>query len=202
MKEYKPVQSSADLEYGKNILQSVKGQAGPKQKRPCPTCDSPCPCSGSSVCACNCSYDCPSLHKELSLDPERYPIEKEIIPLVFAINSLHACPSYWSCEGHENRNGELIKLPRVNFYSSSTILPSLITESLVVLSFKKVVKYRWKVSSAGMTEQLQAQYVIEPDVSPGELNILSELQSDVRCIADHLFAGVKQKAMNKLRALH
>lgn len=202
MKEYKPEQSLTDLEYGKGILKSVINQPGPKQKRPCPTCDSPCPCSGSRICACNCSYECPSLPRQLSLDPDRYPIEKEIIPLVFAINSLHACPSYWSCEGHENANGQLIKPPRVNFYSSSTILPSLIVECLVVLSFKKVIRFRWKVTSAGMTENLQAQYIIEPDVNIGEKNILSTLQADVRCIADNLFAGVKDKAFSKLRALN
>ena len=201
MKEYKPVQDQLALEQGKRVLQSVISHPSPQQKRPCPSCDSPCSCSGSKTCACECSYECPSLPYKLSLDPVRYPVEKEIVPLVFAINSLHACPSYWSCEGHENSNGELIKPPRVNFYSSSTVLPSLITECLSVLYFKKTVKYRWRVISAGMTEDLHAQYVIEPDVEPGLKNELFLLQKDVKSIADNLFAGVKEKARFKLRSI-
>ena len=201
MKEYKPVQDQSALEQGKSVLQSVVSHPSPNQKRPCPTCDSPCPCLGSKTCACECSYDCPSLPAKLSLDPVRYPVEKEIVPLVFAINSLHACPSYWSCEGHENSAGQLVKLPRVNFYSSSTVLPSLITESLSVLYFKKVIMYRWQVVSAGMTEDLHAQYIIEPDVKTGLQNELQFLQKDVKAIADNLFTNVKQKAWSKLKSL-
>ena len=199
MKEYKPEQSMDAVEYGRNILQSVIQQSGPSVVRPCPACVSPCSCSGSSSCGCDCSWDCPSLPEQLSSDPEKYPIEKEIIPLVFAVNSLQHCPSYWSCEGHENEDGELLKVPRVNFYSNTTQIPSLITECLVILSYKKVTAYRWKVTSVGMTDDLQSQYMIEPDMVLGEKNILSILQQDVRKIASNLFSGVKEKARHRLR---
>lgn len=201
MKEYKPAQDTEIAARARTVLQTVINHPGPTQKRPCPTCDSPCPCSSSKTCACACSYECPSLPKELSLDPLRYPVEKDIIPLVFAINSLPDCPSYWSCEGHENARRELVKVPRVNFYANSTLLPSLITESLVVLSCKKLIKYRWRVVSAGMTDELQSQYTIEPDVHPGLTGELKSLQQDVKSIADNLLFSVKQKAGFKLNSI-
>ena len=55
--------------------------------------------------------------------------------------------------------------------------------------------------SAGMTEDLQAQYLIEPEVSLGAVDELKYLQQDVKAIADNLFSGVKQKAGFKLRSL-
>ena len=37
----------------------------------------------------------------LSSDPERYPIEPGIVPLVFALRGLRVFEPCWSCEGHD-----------------------------------------------------------------------------------------------------
>ena len=109
MREYKPEQNINNMKYGQAVLQNIIDQPGPKEKRPCPTCTVPCAGSKSTTCTCECSWKCPFLRIELSTDLVKYPIENEIIPLVYAINSLQICPSYWSCEGHENDEGTLIR---------------------------------------------------------------------------------------------
>jgi hypothetical protein len=198
MREYKPEQSLANIEYGVQVLQNILDQPGPQQKRPCPTCTVPCACSRSTSCTCQCSWKCPFLSIQLSSDPVKYPIESKIIPLVYAVNSLQVCPSYWSCEGHENDDGGLRHSPRVNFYSDSVIIPSLLTEYFGRLYFQKVTSYRWKITSLGMTSKFQAQYMIEPDIMRGVQGQLKILQADVFRIANCLYAGVNQDACSRL----
>ncbi len=201
MREYKPEQKLSNIDYGKQVLQNIIDQPGPKQKRPCPTCSVPCACSRSTSCTCECSWKCPFLSIELSSEPVKYPIEPEILPLVYAVNSLQVCPSYWSCEGHQNDKGELIRHPRVNFYSDSVITPSLIIEYFGQLYFKKITTYRWKVTALGMTADFQAQYMIEPDIALGASYQLKVLQMDVKRIANCLYDGINNKAKQRLEDL-
>ncbi|MCZ6862069.1 MAG: hypothetical protein O7I42_17635 [Alphaproteobacteria bacterium] len=43
----------------------------------------------------------------MSSEPEEFPIESAIVPLVYAFHSLRLTPPCWSCEGHYNRSGGL-----------------------------------------------------------------------------------------------
>ena len=89
---------------------------------------------------------------ELSSDPVKYPIEQGIIPLVFALNSTGFSQSFWSCEGHEDNEKKLYRLPRVQFYSSSLIFPSLLIELLNNLYFKKIISSKWKLLAQGLDD--------------------------------------------------
>ena len=201
MKEYHPEQKLINIQYGKHLLENIINQPTPKQKRPCPTCSVPCACSRSTSCTCQSCWKCPFLSIELSSDPIKYPIEPKIIPLVYAVNSLQICPSYWSCEGHENENNQLSKKPRVYFYSNSIIIPSLFTEYLGFLSFKKITSYRWKITALGMTDDFQARYMIEPDIDLWVVKQLGILQEDVKRIANCLHDGVVEYARSRLKKL-
>ena len=137
MRYFKPEKKLTNIAYGRQILQNILRQHSPKEKRPCPNCTVPCPCSKSTVCCCQCSWKCPFLSIELSSDPIKFPIEAGILPLVYAMNSLHCCTTYSSCEGHENSHGELRRPPRLYFYSDTVIIPSIIVDYLRQLIFKK-----------------------------------------------------------------
>ena len=89
----------------------------------------------------------------------------------------------------------------MNFYCNSVIIPSLIIEYFNNLYFKKITTYKWKVTALGMTELLQAQYMIEPEINTSAYEKLSLLQSDVKKIANCLHDGIKQNAVSRLEEL-
>ena len=84
--------------------------------RPCPDCDLPCPAHASPECCCGCSAACPDVSRQMSVEPDAYPIEPGIAPLVFEFYALRLCPPCWSCEGHVDAAGKLTRLPRVWFF--------------------------------------------------------------------------------------
>ena len=88
-------------------------------QRPCPGCQARCPHCGGTQCTCNCGPDCNQVRRALSQDADRYPLEANIVPLVYALNASGVFQPFWSCEGHSNTDRAISRPPQVWFYAAS-----------------------------------------------------------------------------------
>ena len=88
---------------------------------------------------------CPDAPKALSIDPDRYPVEPRILPLVFEMKRLRVFDPCWSCEGHSAADGSLWKTPMVWFYCKSTIYLRLLRDGLSQLKLSGRLKSPWDV---------------------------------------------------------
>lgn len=177
-----------------------------KEKRPCISCHKICNCDKhSNRCTCDCSVDCSDAPRYLSSDPDRYPIESNVVPLVYVMSALRVVPPCWSCEGHFTSKGGLQRLPQLWFYSASTIYPELISEYLKELDFHHQVNYSWMVTVCPHTESNVTTFTIMPerpdDVKMSEI-ILQKMQSDFQTISVTLREGLFQLAKYKLSKMN
>ena len=104
-----------------------------------------CPQCGSTACRCTCSPQCAEAPRALSSDPDRYPIEPAVLPLVFEMKRIGLFEPCWSCEGHLGTDGALWKLPRVWFYCDSMAHLRLLADLLDALEFSHRLAVRWQV---------------------------------------------------------
>lgn len=138
----------------------------------------------------------------MSSDPERYPIEPKIVPLVYAMHASRVCPPCWSCEGHWAEDREtVIKLPRVWFYAHSAMYPRLIAEYLDDLTFQKKLVNPWTVRVLSWSSGLSTRFSIEPGMLPGIGVNLTQLQHEAKTIAENLNQVLRVKARNYLSGL-
>lgn len=163
--------------------------------RPCAGCHLRCACSGSMQCGCGCSPDCAEAVHQLSSDPEKFPIETGILPLVYAFKCLGACDPFWSCEGHNGPSGRAMRLPAVWFYARSVLYPRLITEYAAKLHVQKQTRYPWHVTvTHSDTTNLDTAFSLEPNIRLEAEPSLAALHSDIGVIAANLVTGIKKKA--------
>lgn len=182
-----------------NDLRHLLQQPSVEEIRPCPGCVKPCPCSQSTTCTCHCSPECEYAPFVMSSEPERYPIEKNILALVFGLNCLRVLPPYWSCEGHNFPSGEIFRVPQVWFYSRSIIYPKLIGEYVHQLKIKDTIHYPWHICLAYADNSLETGFSIEPDVKGIENPELTMMQKDVQTIADNLLSRIQELAKEYIR---
>lgn len=182
-------------------LEVLLDQPSDKQRRPCPDCTIRCSCSRhSTTCCCGCSPECAVAPRALSSDPDRYPIEPAIVPLVYCMTDLRVIETCWSCEGHINDAGSVVKLPQVWFYSPSTVYPALIAHRLGSLRIQGVLSSEWIVSVSAFSESVHATtFLIRPIRAESDL-ILEALQEDIRCVASGFQAEVRRLARTMLKA--
>ena len=166
-----------------------------KEVRPCPGCAVPCRCSQSTQCVCMCSPECIFAPREMSTDPDDWPIETHIVPLVYALNSTRVCPPCWSCEGHADAEGTLHRKTSVWFYSESVVYPHLIADYLSDLQMDRAVSCRWQVSVVEWGHRVDTTYSIEPDpIDPAHAHFDS-LWRDADTIATGRVAGMRSRAL-------
>jgi hypothetical protein len=190
----------------RNDLLELLSQDDDKERRPCPDCHTLCKCDKhSSHCTCGCSADCEDAPRMLSSDPELYPIESNVIPLVYAMSVLRVTEPCWSCEGHLKEDGELLRPPQVWFYSDSTVYPELISDYLHNLSFIKETSCLWTVMICQHTASSSTTFSIKPELSD-EINmtskILRQLQNDLHVISYSLRDKVFKLAEKKLQDMN
>lgn len=158
-------------------------------------CRSICPQCGSTDCQCQCSADCPEAGRNLSVEPDEYPIEPGILPLVFEMKRLGLFTPCWSCEGHMGHDGKLWKLPRVWFYSESETHVRLLAGGLKELEFGKKLNTRWQVVvTFSDDDDPETTYSIEPVDLSGGGPPLAKLQQDVATIAGALDSIIASQA--------
>lgn len=123
-------------------LRELLSQPSEADLRVCPECTLTCPSCGSTACTCVCSMDCQHIPAQMTSD-SRFPIEPAIAPLVYALSSLRVCEPCWSCEGHADAQGKVIRIPRVWFYCRSLTYPRLMDRYFSHLKLKKRLNYPW-----------------------------------------------------------
>ena len=154
--------------------------------RPCMSCGLRCKKCGQTDCTCNCSPDCPEASALLSSDPEVFPIEPNIVPLVFALARLKVCPPCWSCEGHLDRDGNIHRRPGVWFYANSIVYPQLIGEAIQALTISGRLQAPWQVALVSLGRGTNTSFSIEPILEGKNYLTLSHLWEDVKVISKAL----------------
>jgi len=176
-----------------NLLQNLIE----RKERPCPGCTLPCPCSQSTSCSCGCSPECEYCPSRMSSEPDRYPIEKKIVPLVYAFFDSHVYEPCWSCEGHLNNSGDHIhKLPRIWFYTSSIVYTRLLAAYLEDLHFKKQLTHAWGIRILGWSDTSEARFSLEPILGERDSAHLLDLQNDAAVIAKSLKKSVYELGLD------
>jgi len=171
----------------KQALIDLINQPSDKQDRPCPGCRFAVGHEQSVTTSEHCSAECVYAGKQMSSDPEKYPIEHSIVPLVYAFYTLRLLMPCWSCEGHADAKGNIFKTPKLWFYTTNDFFAKLVAQ--YVSSLKGVGKLNehctvrilpFSQSMFTTTNSLEPQ-----DVIPKQTN-LQTLQQDIEVIASNL----------------
>ena len=146
-------------------------------------------------CQCMCHCECPDAGKLLSSDPEKFPIEAGIVPLVYEMKREGSCVPCWSCEGHERPDGSLWKIPRVWFYCSSMAQLRLIGSAAHAMFVAKKLKTPWQVvithSDPG---NVDTTFSLEPNLDPDNPVTLTDLRADILSLAKEYADFLKSEA--------
>lgn len=196
-----PEEDAEFLQARRVELGELLGEPLPNEVRPCPGCELPCPGTGSVTCARHCDRTCPHAPLQLSSEPEEFPVESGIVPLVFALYSLRQVEPCWSCEGHLKADGTFHRLPQVWFYCRSQVLPRLFVDVLSQLRAQGVTQATWVVNvTYAAEESLDPVFAMRPDLSLSEPYDLPTLQRDIEGLADALLEAVRDRARHYLKA--
>ena len=160
------------------------------------SCRTVCNVCGRLDCRCMCQAVCPDAPRQLSSDPEAYPIEAGIAGLVLALKRLGIYQPCWSCEGHLGHDGTLWKRPRVWFYCESVIHLRLLADVLQSPDLKRQLAGVWQVVTLPWVDGVaDTAFSLEPDTTVDDL---VALQRDTTLIAetlaDRVFAHAAQFA--------
>lgn len=185
----------------REALEALVAQPDVRTLRPCPDCELVCPCSGSVTCTCACASDCPHAPRALSSDPAAFPVEPGIVPLVYALRCLRLTPPCWSCEGHEDANGKLLKPPQAWFTTRDLAYPDVVAEILADLFIERRLSARWDLCLTHWGERVETGFAIQPRPDAEADIRLSQLRGDVRVIAEALQARAKALAREHIDAL-
>jgi hypothetical protein len=168
-----------------DLLLLIK-QPDAAESPPCPSCSNHVPG--------NCSSQCANAAPSLSSEPENYPIEIKVVPLVFELAATRLMQPCWSCEGHLGPNGELWKIPQVSFYSESPIYPQLLLKHIYALQLQKRLTYPWHLVLADYGQTWELTYTLEPNLNREQTIHLGKLQADLHTLADDLCQRLKALA--------
>ncbi len=144
-----------------------------------PICSNKCRSYNSIV---GCDRQCSSAPAELSSEPETYPIDKLVAPLVFEIKKLGIFEPCWSCEGHNDGSGKLWKIPRVWFYSDSVVHVRALATTLSYIHAMRTLNTTWVVEIAHSdNDNPDTTFSLHPKLDDPEIS-LEQLQSDMKVI--------------------
>ena len=179
-----PKQAPLDAEQTKEHLNIFLQQPSAKEVPPCPNC--------KQHIASMCSPECPEVEFSLSSHPEEFPIEPNIVPLVFGLMSTRVIQTCWSCEGHMDENNNLLNLPMVSFYTSNQVYPQLLHRHLIKLKIDKKVFYSWQIVLTDYAQTWAQTYSIVPDLCFVKEDVrLGALQNDLKIIAENVQEKLK-----------
>lgn len=194
MKIGTPDSDFIDLEQVKLDLKKFIDQEETWQSPPCPGCNDFTPQS--------CSPDCSNASTSLSIDPVLYPVERNVIAMVYELNATRLLKTCWSCEGHMRDNEDNIwKLPQVCFYSQTAIYPKLVSSYLGQLFIQKHLKYRWQLFLSEISQSIYPTFCIRPDLNNEVKPSLGMLQNDLKVIAKNLHTQLKNEARKLLETM-
>jgi hypothetical protein len=181
--------------YRKDIIKLLE-QPSDDEARPCLGCTLVCPTCGSKSCSCKCSISCEDAPQMMSSEAVDFPIEANIVPLVYALNCLRLTQPCWSCEGHNDHAGELKRPPRVWFYTQSMTYPDLIAELLSDLDIAGRLSLAWHVCLVRWEDGPNITFSIEPKIKSRSKPELMGMRRDVQIIAENLMTSMKKIRTN------
>lgn len=168
----------------KSTLTELLNQPSDKQQRPCPGCRFAVGASHSQTSAAFCSSNCSEASRQMSSDPDRYPIETGIVPLVYAFYSMRLMMPCWSCEGHNDQSGTMAKTPKLWFYTTADFYPKLVAQYVSNLKSADKIENNWTVRLLPFSQSMfTITYSLEPMESDPAISNLPSLQNDIRIIA-------------------
>ena len=141
-----------------------------------------------------CSSTCLEAPKALSVDPERHPIERNVVAFVYELTATRLLQTCWSCEGHMDANNELWKVPQVCFYAASPVYVKLLSQYLKELQHYENLTYHWHIVITDFAQSNGLTYSVQPDLNKVKDPHLGLLQTDLKTIADGLHKKLKQHA--------
>lgn len=171
----------------KTALIELVNQPSDKDERPCPGCRFSVGAEHSLTSTKHCSFHCPNAAAQMSSDPERYPIEAGIVPLVYAFYTLRVMMPCWSCEGHTDQNGSLFKTPKLWFYTLNEFYPKLVAQTLSTLKAENKITHHWQVILLPFSQSMfTTTYSLEPQNINANMTNIMTLHQDIRVIAENL----------------
>ena len=180
----KPNQELLNAEQTKISLEAFLEKACPDEIPPCPGC--------TDHIVSKCAGDCSEAHLALSTHPDEFPIETNVVPLVFGLMSTRVAQTCWSCEGHMDNKNNLVKLPTVSFYTSSPVYAQLLHKHVSKLKMDKQLVYPWHVVLTDYAQTWGQTYSVVPDLNFVDKEIrLGGLQNDLKVIANDLQGKMK-----------
>lgn len=144
--------------------------------------------------AVNCSVKCVDAPAALSIDPVQYPIEPNVVPLVYELAATRMLETCWSCEGHMDDNNELRKVPQVSFYAASPVYVKLLSLYLDELQNSKRLSYDWHIVITDFAQTNGLTYSVQPNLNLVSNPHLGRMQMDLKTIADSLHTKLKAQA--------
>ena len=173
----------------RQALITLIAQPDDRTLMPCPTChqSKQQPVNSAQDCSASCRYT----KYQLSSEPQKYPIEDAILPLVYAFYTLRLLTPCWSCEGHNDHRGDIFKIPKLWFYSSHDFYPKLIAQWVSTHKGEGKLNNHWGVRILPFS---QTDFATTYSLEPLDVNIqqtqLSSLQQDVKTIAANIRQGL------------
>lgn len=167
-----------------------------KQGRVCGShCTLVCSSCGATDCQCQCGVTCPSIPSHLSSDPEKYPIEEAIAPLVFEMKRLGVVEPCWSCEGHNGLDGELWKRPAIWFYCDDVTHLRLLADAVASLHMSKKLIFKWHVLITYSDRDCpDTVFALEPDRRRIKDVKLEDMRADLQALSENLCDMVHEYA--------
>ncbi len=143
---------------------------------------------------CACTSDCPHISTVLTTD-KNFPIENKIAPLAFELKRLEVFKPCWSCEGHNDKTGQLWKIPRLWFYCDSVVYVRLLSDVLKDLEIEDRLETPWQVRVTFSDKgNPSTAFALEPEASAGVQPRLETLQGDVLTITECVYERMMEKA--------
>jgi len=190
----KPQDNIKNVAQVREALELIVSQPTAEELAPCTNCDNHIPNE--------CNSKCTKAPTALSSDPINHPLENKVVPLVFELTSIRVMQPCWSCEGHFNQDGNLWKLPQINFYSLSPIYPQLFLQHINELKLKKKLSYEWHIVLANFGQSWHMSYSIEPNLNNVSDPHLGSLQQDLVILAEDLHNNIKLLAKKMLHDIN
>ncbi|MGZ5853148.1 MAG: hypothetical protein ACXWJ0_03310 [Xanthobacteraceae bacterium] len=108
-----------------------------------------------------------------------------VAPLVFELKRLGIFHPCWSCEGHTDQAGALVKIPRIWFYSDSVVHLRALADTIDRLYAAQRLSSRWHlVLTFSDPANPDTTFSLEPESAAD--NSLTALQSDLRIMSETL----------------
>lgn len=170
-------------------------QPSAAQAPPCTNCQQP------AIERTNCSSNCENASEALSEDPVQFPIEKNIVPIVFELTTMRLVQTCWSCEGHATIDGKILKMPQISFYTEKPLYAQLISKYLSKLFWQKKLKYPWEITLSDYGQTLELTYTIKCDISCVENPDLKIMHQDLIAMGETLSTDIKSYAQELLTQL-